>query len=215
MAIAPINRFLTIGVPVAPGEQILYSAPVGVSAILLYAQVANVAAGSTYPKVTFSHKRKTNKTGNIRENRIVKGVEIPPEDTLIMIDGRLVLERTALISDSIAITGIQSGTVGIYTCEYDHLSGITTIVTVDAHNFSEGDEITMSGLEFICPSNISITTSIFPDPQNSFTVTNVGNSTEFITNTGVIGFAHTYQSGGQVAPLQMEFLCSILENSLV
>jgi len=216
MAVAPVNKFLTFSVPVAPGEQVIYSTPVGVSAILLYAQVANVGV-NTYPSVTFTHRRKTNKTGNIRNTRIVKDIEIPPEDALVIIDGRYVLERTALISDSIVIRGSQAGIVSVYDCKYDNTTGITTVTTYQNHNFSLGDEVTMSGLAFTCNSNnIAITTTIFPSPQASFTITNVGTSTIFTTNTGSIaGIAHTYVSGGLVGPLQMEFSCSILENSNV
>lgn len=214
MAVAPINKFLTISVPVAPGEQVVYSTPVGVSAIVLYAQVSNVSTATTYPKVTFTHRRKTNKTGNTRNNRIVRNTEIPPEDSLIIIDGRLVLERTALISDSIVIQGSQSGIVSVYNCTYNNSTGVTTVTTYGNHNFNIGDEITMSGLAFTCSQSTGITTTIFPSPQASFTVTNVGTSTVFTTNAGVIaGIAHTYVSGGLVGPLQMEFVCSILENS--
>jgi hypothetical protein len=213
MAIAPLNKFLTFSVPVAPGEQVIYTTPVGVSAILLYAQVANVSVAETYPKVTFTHRRKTNKTGNIRNTRIVKDVEIPPEDSLIMIDGRYVLERTALITDSIVISGIQSGITSVYDCKYDHVSGVTTVTTYGNHNFVLNQEVTMSGLAFTC-SNSGITTTIFPSPQSSFKVTNVGTSTVFTVQAGTItGIAHTYVSGGLVGPLQMEFTCSILENS--
>lgn len=216
MAVAPINKFLTFAVPVAPGEQVVYSTPVGVSAILLYAQVSNVATATTYPSVTFTHRRKTNKTGNVRNNRIVKNGEIPPEDALIIIDGRLVLERTALISDSIVIEGKQAGIVSVYDCKYNNETGVTTVTTYGHHNFVAGDEITMSGLAFTCSQSVGITTNIFPSPQAAFTVTNVGTSTVFTTNTGVIaGIAHTYVSGGLVGPLQMEFVCSILENSTV
>jgi hypothetical protein len=216
MAVAPLNKFLTFSVPVAPGEQVIYSTPVGVSAILLYAQVANVGIGETYPRITFTHRRKTNKTGNIRNTRLVKEVEVPPEDSLIIVDGRYVLERTALISDSIVIEGSQAGIVSIYDCKYDNNTGITTITTYGNHNFSLGQEISMSGLAFTCSSNSGVTTTIFPSPQVSFEVTTVGTSTIFTTTAGVIaGIAHTYISGGRVGPLQMEFTCSILENSNV
>lgn len=219
MAVAPLNKFLTIAVPVAPGEQTVYTTPVGVSAILLYAQVSNVGI-STYPTATFTHRRKSvaSKTsGNTRNNRIAKDIEIPPNDAVILIDGRLVLERTALISDSIVIEGTQSGIVSVYDCKYDHTTGLTTVTTYGSHNFSSGDEVTMSGLAFTCPPGSGITTTIFPSPQASFTVETVGGGgTVFTTNAGrVTGIAHTYVSGGLVGPLQMEFVCSILENSTV
>jgi len=38
MAVAPVNKFLTVAVPVAPGPQKLYEVPTGVSSILLFAQ---------------------------------------------------------------------------------------------------------------------------------------------------------------------------------
>jgi len=215
MAIAPVNKFITIAVPVAPGEQQVYSTPTGTSAIVLYAQVSNVAVGITTPKVTFTHRRKTNKTGYIRNNRIIREGKIPSNDSLILVDGRLVLERNALISDSIVIVGIQSGITNISNVVYDFTTGITTVTTTSNHNFSNNSEITMSGIAFTCSTSSGITTTIFPFPQSSFTVTSVTSPTVFITNTGPIGIAHTYVSGGQVGPLQMEFICSILENSTV
>jgi hypothetical protein len=219
MAVAPVNKFLTIAVPVAPGEQVVYSTPTGVSSIILYAQVSNVGV-NTYPSITFTHRRKTNKTGNIRNIRIIKESQIPPNDSLIIIDGRLVLERTALISDSVVIQGTQSGIVTVTNCLYDTYTGITTITTSTAHNFVANDQVTMSGLNFTCTGSTGITTTIFPSPQASFTITSisgsVGTSKTFVTNSGVgAGITHTYVSGGLVAPLQMEFICSILENSLV
>lgn len=222
MAVAPLNKFLTIAVPVAPGEQTVYTAPTGVSAIVLYAQVSNVGIGETYPTVTFTHRRKSTSqrtSGNTRNNRIIKNVEIPPNDSLVIIDGRLVLERTAIITDSIVIQGVQSGIVSVSTCFYNNTTGITTIVTVTPHNFNVGDEVTMSGLAFTCaPGNYGITTTIYPSPQQSFTIDSiigsVGTSKTFVTNSGTVtGIAHTYVSGGLVGPLQMEFICSILENS--
>jgi hypothetical protein len=220
MAVAPLNKFLTIAVPVAPGEQTVYTTPTGVSAIVLYVQVANVGV-NTFPTVTFTHRRKSTSqrtAGNTRNVRLIKDVEIPPNDSLIIIDGRLVLEKTAVITDSIVIEGTQSGIVSITDCQYDNNTGITTITTLTPHNFVINDEITMSGLEFTCSGSFGLTTSIFPAPQQSFNVDSiigsVGTSKTFVTNSGVvIGIPHTYLSGGKVAPLQMELICSILENS--
>lgn len=222
MAVAPLNKFLTIAVPVAPGEQTVYTAPTGVSAIVLYAQVSNVGV-NTYPTVTFTHRRKSTSQrtfGNTRNNRIIKDAEIPPNDAIVIIDGRLVLERTASITDSIVIEGIQSGIVSVTNCLYDNTTGVTTVTTISAHNFNAGDEVTMSGLAFTCAAgNYGITTTIFPSPQQSFTIDSiigsVGTSKTFVTNSGTVtGIAHTYVSGGLVGPLQMELICSILENSV-
>lgn len=220
MALAPLNKFLTIAVPVAPGEQVVYNTPVGVSAILLYAQVANVGV-NTYPTVSLTHRRKSTSSrtnGNIKNVRVIKNVEIPENDAVVIIDGRLVLERNAIFNDSIVIQGTQTGIVAISTVSYDNNTGITTITTISPHNFIVNDEVTMSGIAFTCSGSFGLTTSIFPIPQRSFTVDsiigNVGSSKTFVTNSGiVVGIAHTYVSGGLVGPLQMEFICSILENS--
>lgn len=220
MAVAPLNKFLTIAVPVAPGEQTIYTTPTGVSAIVLYAQVSNVGIG-TYPTVTFTHRRKSTGSrtfGNIRDTRIVRDAEIPPNDSLILIDGRLILERNATLIDSILIQGTQSGIVSITDCKYDNTTGVTTITTISPHNFKVGDEITMSGLAFTCTGSFGITTTIYPSPQQSFAIDSiigdVGTSKTFVTNSGIaIGITHHYVSGGLVGPLQMEFICSILENS--
>lgn len=220
MAVAPLNKFITIAVPVAPGEQTVYTTPTGVSAIILYAQVSNVGV-NTYPSITFTHRRKSTASrtfGNTRNIRIIKGGEVPPNDSLIIIDGRLVLERTAVVQDSIVIEGSQSGIVSISGCLYDNTTGITTVTTISAHNFNIGDEVTMSGLAFTCSGSFGLTTSIFPSPQQPFVIDSiigsVGTSKTFVTNSGTVtGIAHTYVSGGLVGPLQMEFICSILENS--
>jgi len=197
MAVAPLNKFLTIAVPVAPGEQVVYKAPVGTSAIVLFAQVANVGIGNTFPKVSFTHRRTsvaTRTAGNVRNNRIIKDGEIPPNDSLILIDGRLVLERTAILSDSIVINGVQSGISTIQNVEYDHVTGLTTVTTLEAHGLTEGEQITMAGIIFECDSTAGITSNIFPAPQVSFTVNHVGSARTFETNTGIVNnLPHTFQ----------------------
>ena len=213
MAVAPLNKFLTVAVPVAPGITTVYTTPTGVSAIVLFATVANVGI-NTYPTLTFTHRRKSTATqtfGNTRNIRVIKEAEIPPNDSLVVIDGRLVLERTALISDSIVVSGVQSGIVSITDAEYDHVSGVATITTQENHNFNVDDEVTMSNLNFTVGSG-SVN---FPDPQRSFIVTATPDPKQFETNAGIAANAHTYSNNGlaRVAPLQMELVVSILENS--
>ena len=185
---------------VAPGKQTVYTAPTGVSSIVLYASVANVGIGDTYPRVTFTHSRKStaSKTaGNTRNTRIIKNAEIPPDDSLIIIDGRLVLERSALRQDSVVVSGIQSGITTITNVGYSSITGIATVTTINAHGFNVNDEVTMSGIAFDCGSySGSITTSIFPEPQRGFTVDsiigNVGTSKTFVVDAGKVPIPHTY-----------------------
>ena len=191
MAIAPVNKFVSIAVPVAPGLQKLYEVPTGTSALLLYTQVSNVGIAVTYPTVTFVQKRTSRSTGNTRDIRVIKDAEIPPNDAVILIDGRLVLEKTPLVLDQIYVQGTQDG-VGIIThVSYDEPSGIATIFTKENHNFTNGDPVTMSGIAFTCLGTTGITTTIFPDPQQSYTVESI---------EGFVGTSKTFSSfiGGSV-----------------
>ena len=199
MAVAPLNKFITIAVPVAPGEQNVYTPPTGVSSIILYASVSNVGV-NTYPSVTFTHRRTStaSKTsGNTRDIRIIKNGEIPPNDALVIVDGRLVLERSALSRDSVVIQGIQSGITTITNVGYSSITGIATVTTINAHGFNINDEVTMSGIAFDCGGySGSITTSIFPEPQRGFAIDNiignVGTSKTFTIDAGKVPIPHTY-----------------------
>jgi hypothetical protein len=199
MAIAPVNKFISVAVPVAPGENKLYEVPTGTSALVLYAQVANVGIGQTYPTVTFIQRRETRSTGNTRDIRVIKDVEIPPNDAVILIDGRLVLEKTPLIIDRLYITGIQTGITTITNVLYNEPAGIVTVTTSAPHGFDSGSEITMAGIAFTCPSGTGITTTIFPDPQKSYVVDtiidSVGTSRTFTSVVGgAVGYKHVYNA---------------------
>ena len=207
MAIAPVNKFVSIAVPVSPGKQKLYEVPTGTSALLLYVQVANVGIGKTFPKVTFIQQRTQRSTGNKREVRVVTDVEIPPNDAAILVDGRLVLEKTPLIQDKIFIEAKQQQ-VGIITfVDYHEPTGIVTINTKEPHPFKAGDPITLSGIALTCkPGQTGITTNIFPDPPQSYTVESiegfVGTSKTFTSHIGgsvpigIVGkdYSHYYNS---------------------
>jgi len=192
MAVAPVNKFISLAVPVAPGEQKLYEVPTGTSALVLYAQVANVGIG-TYPTVTFIQRRETRSTGNTRDVRVIKDVEIPPNDAVILIDGRMVLEKTPLVIDSLYVSGTQIGVTTISNVLYDEPTGVVTVTTMAPHGFSSGSEITMAGIAFTCPPGTGITTTIFPDPQKSYVVDTVINTQKFTSVVGgAVGYKHTY-----------------------
>ena len=193
MAIAPVNKFVSIAVPVSPGLQKLYEVPTGTSALLLYTQVANVGIGTTYPKVTFVQRRESRGTGNTRDVRVIKDAEIPPNDAVILIDGRLVLEKTPKIIDRIYVEGTQQGVGIISSVTYDEPSGIATIFTETNHGFSAGDPVTLAGIAFTCSGSTGITTTIFPDPQQSYTVDEVNGVKEFSALVGGSkGYPHFY-----------------------
>ena len=192
MAIAPVNKFISVAVPVTPGKQKLYEVPTGTSALLLYVQVANVGIAQTFPKVTFSQQRTQRSTGNKRDVRVIKDVEIPPNDAAILVDGRLVLEKTPLLLDKIFIEAKQQDVGYITYVDYDEPTGIVTVITKDPHPFKPGDPITLAGIALTCqPGQTGITTNIFPDPQQSYTVESI---------EGFVGTSKTFSSfiGGSV-----------------
>lgn len=194
MAIAPVNKFLTVAEPVAPGEQKLYEVPTGTSSILLYAQVANIGVG-TYPTVTLIHRRESRSTGNTRDIRVIKDIEVPPNDAAILVDGRIILEKTPLIADSLYLQANQTGIQTVFGVTYDEPVGVITVTTMSNHGFSAGDQVTLAGISFECTGGSGITTTIFPDPQQSYTIDSVPTSDTFVSFIGsAAGITHTYQS---------------------
>ena len=68
---------------------------------------------------------------------------------------------------------------------------------MDPHGFVAGDDITLAGLAFTCLGSTGITTTIFPDPQQSYTVDSitggVGVSKTFTTFVGSsLGYVHVF-----------------------
>ena len=97
----------------------------------------------------------------------------------------MVLEKTPTILDRIFIKGVQTGVSTVFDVQYDEPSGIATITTLGSHGFSEGDQITMGGIAFTCANNNSgITTTIFPDPQASYTIIDAIGISTFSTSVG-------------------------------
>jgi hypothetical protein len=92
MALA-LNAYKTITSIATTSPVGIYTSPTGYSGIVLLAQVANVG-NQTY-SVTVSHKRSTTST------EIVKDFPISANDTISVIQGKLVLEP----GDSLVLSG--------------------------------------------------------------------------------------------------------------
>ena len=94
MAVLPLNSFRTITIPVTKtGQTFIYTCPVGVTAIILLVQIANI--GDDTAAVDFYHVHLTTKS------LLVKGALIPANDALNPLSGRLVIEE----GDSIFVQG--------------------------------------------------------------------------------------------------------------
>lgn len=107
MAQQPLNQYKTIAgvVPTTTGG--IYTTRTGYTGIVLYAQVANTGTG--IGTVSFYHRRETRSQSGIttEDNELLYEVKVPPNDALVLLDGKLVLEKTALKTDSIRLVGVS------------------------------------------------------------------------------------------------------------
>ena len=102
MAITPLNVFRAVRHDVTTSTVGIYTAPANVASIVLGAYAANVSSGIA--TITASHYRSTDGLG---ETAIVNGIKIPANDTLSMLDGKLILET----GDEIRISAVDNRTV--------------------------------------------------------------------------------------------------------
>jgi hypothetical protein len=109
MAQQPLNTYKTVTGIVSTTENTeIYTTRTGYTSIVLYAQVANTGTG--IGTVTFSHKRTNRSQSGVTTdfNELIQGGLVPQNDALILLEGRLVLERTALKTDAIVMSGIST-----------------------------------------------------------------------------------------------------------
>ena len=94
MAAVALNNFRTIRKNVTTSTVGIYTCPVGVSAIILLAQVTNLTADTT-SQITALHSRGTESPPDYK---FANGAYVPPNDSLnIVPDGRLALETNDVI----------------------------------------------------------------------------------------------------------------------
>lgn len=101
VAAAAVNNFRTITSVVGLTTTTLYEAPVGFVGVFLLAQCSNV--GSTSQTISFYHNRNVSGFGTVT-TEIVKDYYVPPNDTLNLLPGKLVLETGDFISVSASNT---------------------------------------------------------------------------------------------------------------
>ena len=108
MAQQPLNQYKTISGVVSTTPSGIYTTRTGYTGIVLYAQVANTGTG--IGTVSFYHRREIRSQSGIttEDNELLYEVKVPPNDALVLLDGKLVLEKTALKTDSIRLVGVSS-----------------------------------------------------------------------------------------------------------
>ena len=114
MAQQPLNSYKTVTGVVSTTDTEIYKTKTGYTSIVLYAQIANTGVGASVGvgTITFSHRRELRSQSGVttETTEIIKNALVFPNDALILLDGRLVLERTALKTDSIRMIGISTTT---------------------------------------------------------------------------------------------------------
>lgn len=103
----PLNVFKTVTYSVTTTNQVVYTAPVGFTSIILMAQVANITASDE--TVTFSHFD----TSSTVETELVKDFIIPANDAGSLLTGKLVLETGDSIKASAGANSTLKLTISI------------------------------------------------------------------------------------------------------
>lgn len=111
MAQQPLNQYKTITGIVSTSSVGIYTARTGYTSIVLYAQVANTGTG--IGTVSFYHDRAlraSNGSISTTTTELIYNAPIPPNDSLVLLDGKLVLEKTATKTDGLKIVGVSTTT---------------------------------------------------------------------------------------------------------
>jgi len=106
MAAVALNTFKTIRSNVGIATSTIYTCPVGVSAIIILAQVTNLTTDTT-SQITAIHAR----PGDVQvDYKFSNGAFVPPNDSINLVpDGRLALET----NDSIKILASSNNQLNI------------------------------------------------------------------------------------------------------
>lgn len=123
----------------------------------------------------------------------------------LVADGVSALNYTGIVTSATTegadtfVLDLNVPTLGIQTAAYDNVTGILTVTTTTDHNFNVGMGVTISGLEFTCPSGPGIVTYPSGNYGYVFSVDSISASDTFSAYVGTSTLPHTYQGNGNVA----------------
>lgn len=122
----------------------------------------------------------------------------------LVADGRSSVKYTGTLttsapenSDTFTVN-LSTPTLGIQTATYDNTTGLLSVITNANHNLSVGMGVTISGLNFSCPSGPGIVTYPSGNYGYIFDINSVGAGNSFSTYVGTSTLPHTYVGGGNV-----------------
>ena len=107
MAAVALNTFKTVRHLVTDSTVGIYTSPIGVASIILYAQAINVDPDDNVRFVTLSHGRPNEE--DLPDFEIIKDGPVIPNDALNLLTGRLVLET----GDELKVSGNTTGDVKV------------------------------------------------------------------------------------------------------
>ena len=105
MAAVALNTFKTVRHLVSDSNVGIYTSPIGVASIVLYAQATHVANDESVYFINFSHARPDEPV----QFEIIKDGPVIPNDALNLLTGRLVLET----GDELRVSGNTTGDVKV------------------------------------------------------------------------------------------------------
>ena len=148
----------------------------------------------------------------------------PAYDEVLGIDtpGNHIFQAGSENTNCVTVTTDGNTTKSVTDASYDPQTG-DLILNIGSHTYTTSDKIriTANSLTFTCDKDQHATEHTYPrttDPAYNKELQLIGASTPNITvNVGKLQTFSTFvgisTAGGLVGPLQMEFICSILENS--
>jgi len=108
MAAVALNTFKTVRTIVSTSNVGIYTAPIGVASIVLFAQAVNLDTENVR-FVTLTHARPINPDGGDIDFQIINQGPVIPNDALNLLNGRLVLET----NDELRVSGNTTGDVKV------------------------------------------------------------------------------------------------------
>lgn len=103
---AQINTFKTVTANVTTLETTAYTAPFGITSIILMAQVANLTANNG--NVSFTHV-----TQNNERSELVKNYNIPKHDAANLLTGKLIVEQNNSVTISSSSNNMYKLTMSV------------------------------------------------------------------------------------------------------
>lgn len=85
-SISPLNEFKTLTHDLTTTPEVVYTTDIAINTIILHGQIANTT-DDQFVKITAIHTRGS------KDTYIIQNFEIPPNDVLVFIEGKVVFEE--------------------------------------------------------------------------------------------------------------------------